>query len=95
MGETVILTKDSETNQGANNPALEWKVLYATNCHFRSVLNYKKYSLIHKSQSYNNNNARAGKSIERMKTWVKMNKFDDRNSITVLPLLALFKRARN
>lgn len=87
-------SKSFTTGSYAKHRARKSKALHATNSHFQSVFNYKKYHLLHKSQTYNKKRAaRVGKYAKRMKTLTKAYKFDDRDAIRILGFLAEFKRA--
>lgn len=77
-----------------NDHASDLKVLHAMNGHFQNVLSYWTYRMRSKSQLNSGTMvARTSRYSKRNGTPRKAYKFNGKNSITILSILAQFKRA--
>lgn len=77
----------------AEEKASKLKVVPATDSHLRYVMNYKTDRLIHELQAYNEKkDTRTDRYATRIETLMEVYKFDDKDSTTMLCLLAQFKK---
>lgn len=85
----MLSPRHSDLSQEEKDRAPELNVVHVTSRHFCNVLIYKTHRLINNSQPYNNKMAaRSDNYSKHMEMLMQAYKYDDKDPITVLRLLA-------
>lgn len=92
----TTFSKSATARSDAEDRVPKLKVWHATYSHLQNVATHKTYYILDRSRTYNKKMAACtNRYAKRVKTLKKAYKFDEKNPIIILRLLAQFRRACN